>query len=350
MDADAVTSGVNSRKRKLSSSPINLFNDDSTASFSTEEATKISNSLPQPGDDELSRLQHAKSISKPPIFLPNPFSKGIGKFTIPQPHATAIKQLHRALTTTLAGVAWGEGEEDPIRRMYGFLPGQRSRLLDKYGIKIQRVESTNDEEHAQATGTTASTDLVLPKHHDTGDVVGDDSPPYNRTNSNPQNNTSTMPISKGMLDALQTITKQVRALVPGPYKQFTTLENLIAVQPNLHNGAVFLPLHLDFPRCDGFGVVIVTVAVSGSGHVVLLDEGDTDEDEWKAWSFPLRSQQPPIDSTTTEAYIMCCDARNKCLHGVLCHEGSSQRETLNLRYGLHSAEFAYQEVDRHWPD
>ena len=43
----------------------------------------------------------------------------------------------------------------------------------------------------------------------------------------------------------------------------------LALQPNAHAGNRHLPRHLDWPRHDGFGVVIVTVAVRGAGTVVL---------------------------------------------------------------------------------
>ena len=58
-----------------------------------------------------------------------------------------------------------------------------------------------------------------------------------------------------------------------------TDKDLIAVQPNrLHIKAPYLPLHLDFPGNDGFGVIIVvTVAIQGSGTIVVVDEGDNDD-------------------------------------------------------------------------
>ena len=55
-----------------------------------------------------------------------------------------------------------------------------------------------------------------------------------------------------------------------------TLDNLVAIQPNLHNGAGYLPLHLDCPLNDGFGVVIVTVAITDDADIVLVDEGDAE--------------------------------------------------------------------------
>ena len=39
-------------------------------------------------------------------------------------------------------------------------------------------------------------------------------------------------------------------------------------------GARHLPCHLDWPRNDGFGVVIVTVAVKCAATVLLRDDGD----------------------------------------------------------------------------
>jgi hypothetical protein len=38
----------------------------------------------------------------------------------------------------------------------------------------------------------------------------------------------------------------------------------MSLQPNLHNGATHLPPHLDFPLHDGFGVVIVTIQMTGT--------------------------------------------------------------------------------------
>lgn len=82
---------------------------------------------------------------------------------------------------------------------------------------------------------------------------------------------------------------------------------------------------------------------------MLIDDGDDDDDdatqqEHKSYAFELKEK---------ESYILCGDARNKCVHGVLCSIGNDdeslcQRETLNLRYGLHSVEFAQTEIDQHW--
>jgi hypothetical protein len=97
-------------------------------------------------------------------------------------------------------------------------------------------------------------------------------------------------------------------------------------QPNCHNGTDHLPLHLDEPGFEGFGVVVVTVAVEGgTAKIVLLDEGGDDETEVeRAWSFDLQEG---------EAYVIAADARNKCLHGVWA-EKAPHRKSLNLRFGI----------------
>lgn len=94
---------------------------------------------------------------------------------------------------------------------------------------------------------------------------------------------------------------------------------------------------------EGFGVVIVTVVIRGGGTIVLVDEGDDGTDEQVAsWSFPCHAGS---------AWLLSSHARNKASHGVLAD--GPNRESLNLRFGLHAAdeggEFsAYEEVDRHW--
>ena len=290
-------------------------------------------------DPERHRLvvAHA-SAAKTTCFLPDPGSNGVGKFLLgDEKHARALKALfYLIVAKVVGGVTWGEGEEeDPRRRMYGFMPHQR-RALVKAGIKIQKDGAQDEHEHEDALHR-ASIDLVFPRHDNNN----------NNNNNNKVDDqeakTTDLVLDGSVYDALVAITAQVQALVPAPYKKFATIDQLIAAQPNLHNGASYLPAHLDFPRMDGFGVVIVTFSVRGSGVIVLMDDGDDDTEEPTSFSFELEEN---------ESYILCGDARNKCVHGVLCSENQKEcrRETLNLRYGLHSAEFAKDEVDQHWPE
>lgn len=61
---------------------------------------------------------------------------------------------------------------------------------------------------------------------------------------------------------------------------------------------------------DGFGIVIVTLAMKGSAEIVLVDEGDDDEGTL-SWSFELQKG---------EMYVLSDNSRNKvgmdrCLFG-----------------------------------
>ena len=125
--------------------------------------------------------------------------------------------------------------------------------------------------------------------------------------------------------------------------------SLIAYQTNLHNGAKHLGAHLDAPLHEGFGKVIVTVAVRGSATILLIGKGTggDDEGEQPAWRFRVEEG---------EAYVLSGNARNACLHAVLADDGGTggggggHRESLNLRFGIHTVEEAERDIKRHWPD
>jgi hypothetical protein len=90
---------------------------------------------------------------------------------------------------------------------------------------------------------------------------------------------------------------------------------------------------VDWPRHDGFGVIIITVAVRGAGTVVLEDRaGDL-----------VRFELPE-----GHAYCLAGAARHAWLHGVV---GSDpERESLDLRFGLHSYARARANVYEGWTD
>lgn len=299
-------------------------------------------------DPERLRLERAHATaSSDLLFLPHSDSTGVGKFcltTQQRQHdiCKAMKDLFRTIVKHIArngsgggGVTWDEGphNKDPRRRMYGFLPRKRQVLLAA-GIKIQKEGAHNEEEH-DYTLQDASVDILFQdkmKLEDHSEL--DDS----------KRESSSLIVDTCLYDALVAITLRVQKLVPEKYKEYVTMDQLVAAQPNLHNGANYLPAHLDFPRSDGFGVVIVTVAIQGHGDIILIDDGDEGtNDQPVSYSFPMKEN---------ECYILCGDARNKYVHGVLCSATKStcQRETLNLRYGLHSPEFARAEVDQYWPE
>ena len=109
---------------------------------------------------------------------------------------------------------------------------------------------------------------------------------------------------------------------------------VVALQPNLLNDNSHLPLHYDIPRQDGFGVVIATIVMAGGGHIIIVDPED---DVPKSFSFPAEEG---------DIYLLSGRVRNMCLHGVFA--SCAERESLNLRFGMHTAAFARSEVEDHW--
>mmetsp|Transcript_19143 Transcript_19143/g.42742 ORF Transcript_19143/g.42742 Transcript_19143/m.42742 type:complete len:114 (-) Transcript_19143:30-371(-) len=82
---------------------------------------------------------------------------------------------------------------------------------------------------------------------------------------------------------------------------------------------------------------------SNSSSLRAVQFGST---EVRSWAFTLRPG---------EFYVLSGPARNKCCHGVVCLEDDDfpgfdkgGRQSLNLRFGVHSEQQAYDEVDRHW--
>lgn len=127
-------------------------------------------------------------------------------------------------------------------------------------------------------------------------------------------------------NAVETLITSLKMALP---EQEYTLDmrQLVAIQPNLHNGAPFLKAHMDFPLHDGFGKTIVTVAVSGSATILLYGPYDEDkQDHEGVWRFRLEQG---------ECYCMSGLARTNCLHAVYA-EGEEDRTSLNLRFGLYS--------------
>lgn len=115
--------------------------------------------------------------------------------------------------------------------------------------------------------------------------------------------------------------------------QFLQYEHLIAAQPNLHSGRALLPVHLDDPRKDGFGLIILTICMEGAGTILLRD-------------FKGVKRGFAMKLGAGEAYMLSGNARDACAHGVLADEEGApsdendhvrgvERESLNLRFGLH---------------
>ena len=154
-------------------------------------------------------------------------------------------------------------------------------------------------------------------------------------------------LPEGFDAALARLCARVAKEVPAAYRSAVSPDQLVAAQPNLHNGQRYLKPHLDEPLHDGFGVVIVTVAVRGAAHVLLQSSSAADGEGLAPADADAAARRCfRLDAEACEAYVLSGAARNTCLHGVLSVEGSEARESLNLRFGLHSAEPG---ADSAWP-
>jgi hypothetical protein len=327
------------KRKRLEEEEKNYHQKDGINSRETQPSRKMQCDYTYQDHPEFQVLQAAWKESRPGILLPDTGNRGsgMGKFCISNDLCSSKDQqeidvfallldLHKRISRQVpSGVTWGEVAdegEDPRRRRYAFLPGQRKKLSES-GITIQAEGSVNKQEHNYTMSPQASIDIVW-KHN--GEITVTE---------------TYLECSSDTYRALEKVTNHIQELVSKTYKHFVTMENLVALQPNHHNGAKFLPAHLDFPRADGFGVVIATVCmrnIKGSS-VILIDDGDEGEMPM-SWNMLLKNG---------DCYILSGDSRNKCRHGILSEE-NGDRETLNLRYGLHSEEMAREEVDQYWPD
>jgi hypothetical protein len=228
-------------------------------------------------------------------------------------HATICSKLGHTLT------GWGGiGDTSGRLRGYGYLPGQPAFAKQHFAESHAMKEYSGDEaERDRAANRRAS--ILL----DSSDVPD------------------------GFASALSRLLDALRPRLPPRYRRFASADQLVAAQPNLHRGKAYLKAHLDEPLNDGFGLLIVTLAVRGDAKI-LIRARPFEED-------PAKRSEVCFDLARGQAYALSGDARNVCLHGVLAEGGSDERESLNLRFGLHTREkddefSAWREVERHWPD
>lgn len=214
--------------------------------------------------------------------------------TIPTEHFTALQSLHQGIiqqADTHSWSSWSGDPKDPRRRAFGILPdtlGSEESIRQKLDISMPWSTDNRDGERVQNQQATVLL-KVLPK---------------------------------GVKEALEWLCQTMIKSVKDPdLRPYLCYDNLIAAQPNLHKGRSLLPIHVDHPLKDGFGIIIVTIGMVGNGTILFQDFGDTRKAK-------LRVQQG-------QAYMISGTARNACAHGVLADVEWSQRESLNLRFGVH---------------
>lgn len=192
------------------------------------------------------------------------FPIGCGVAEITEAQLEAMRELCENIVEKLHDmVPWGDGWVDKKQRGYGLVP-EHSKWKDtgsivKQGILMHDVDSSFSSVKKVKRAARDKHNFTIKKS-------------FTDVELNPE-----------QLEALHAIIELVKGILHAPQnaphlQQYelnsVDLSELVAIQPNIHNGDDYLPLHLDNPRHDGFGVVIVTLALWGSGDVVLVDDGD----------------------------------------------------------------------------
>jgi hypothetical protein len=297
-----------------------------------------------------------------------------------EPQLERLREMFlRIREVTQRSVAWGDGILDNKERSYATVP-RLSRWksvedISSQGILFMDLESSISKDPVVRAA-------AIKKHRMTKDKAF-----------------VSLDCSADEEQTLQAIVLETCAIMNSgdaaetllPYeKESVSLENLVALQLNVHNKDDFMPLHVDDPRYDGFGIVLVTVALWGSAEIVLVDDGDQENTvhnievqngEGRVGFSNLPPGKPSVGSKSWvfalnpgQLYVLSGHSRTKCAHGVVVigtdseggkrmrkkdAEGMSTtkqrrdivkmgRVSLTLRFGLHSAEQAHEDIDSHW--
>lgn len=286
--------------------------------------------------------------------------QGCMKGCVSENDLNVLRGLCRTLARTSGNkrlISWGDGLVDTKKKCFATIKQSQYKtvcevvatnilLHDAHGLPTDSVQEQRKRslKHVQAMQSFVQLDLKADEICALGNIITD----------------------------VRTWTRSyVRS---GQLKQYEAdsvqLHNLAAIQPNLHCGSDFLPLHLDNPRHDGFGIVIITVALWGSADIVIVDEGDptpgvaptnlpAEEQSQASLESILEAQSWAFTLSPGEFYVLSGHARNKCAHGVCvtanqtpveCHlkPPTPGRSTLTLRFGIHSSSQAEEDIDKHW--
>lgn len=302
-------------------------------------------------DEMLREARPAKFIDSGAVDASQcPEIAGLARFTLDETTFAALESLHGVVVERLRRdrrlTAWaGVSEGDGRQRGYAFLPPSMGRFgktkLEQAGVKFHSANKTG--RYAAADEAANWRSCVRLRESD---------------------------LSDDHRRALEAIAAKVRAIVPSKYKKLADTAHIEAIQPNLHNGLDHLPPHIDYPLNDGFGVIIVTLSVKSDANILLLpDRAACNENHGASMTKPSlttprrhrnkrRTASRACCSFSTKpyffevkrgmVYVLAGPARNNCDHGVVCSlpatrfstermNDNRDRESLNLRFGLHSA-------------
>lgn len=251
--------------------------------------------------DELGRVQNRDTSKFAGL-------QGLVKQTPTLQQQRVLKQLCESIKKQVPKenmVAWAGTDNDSTRLRAMAFPSQRAlNQLHNSGVRLCNPHKTGrDAEKDEIANRNACTVL-------------------NDTVWNEETKEAVVGLVQSLKEAL-------------PNEDSLDIHKLIAVQPNLHNGAPFLKAHMDYPLHDGFGKAIVTFAIHGNATILLYGPyNDEIQDHEGVWRFPLKEG---------ECYCLTGLARTNCLHAVYAKD-EEERESLNLRFGLYSVDDLNKEV------
>ena len=288
--------------------------------------------------------------------LPSCFH-GLGKCTLDTNDFKSFQELHTTIQRKAKQwTSWSGSPSDPRKRVFGFLPPSFLGLTPNEVEFIKgKLDVTMPQQHAvpalPSSGTTNKQSITFDHLNQDPDeerqrnkramvdldendslfdkVVGEDG------NANGNNETN-------LKRAINNLLEKLRPYAPRHIQPYLSLKCLVAAQPNLHCGRHLLPAHFDHPLKDGFGICIVTVAIKGNARVFLeesttstgsLSSSTTNKEEVKEGAYGV------ISVKEGEAYMLSGPVRNQCTHGVLADIDCGDRESLNLRFGIHGVKF-----------
>lgn len=360
-------------------------NDEEEAAANQAAAIEALKSIPQEDveraaadatRDTIDDWPQMKAGAPPPSWL-----RGLGpSTTIPETHLSALQNLHNIILQMIPTAnlsSWSGSPQDPRRRAFGFLPGtlgyNLAQTSSMSGDGILDISRPWREREILAGGD----DRDESGDDDGGGKVGLKHDTDSETEERIRNERAMalLPsdqLPNGIEDAIEHVCSLFRGILLAQGKiemkheedaslaananpplsqlaDFLHYRCLVAAQPNLHNGRELLPMHLDHPKKDGFGVVIVTIGMSGAGSILLQASSSIAENDGKAGDVTTSTDKQDdnnhesIRSITMrlepgQAYMLADRARDACIHGVLADPDAADRNSLNLRFGMHDVD------------
>ena len=269
-----------------------------------------------------SSMQHWPKLSDD-VATPE-WIQGLGvATTVPTNHMEALRRLHEHIKEQAKSswASWSGSPDDPRRRAFGVLPdtlGSRDDVRDFLDIS---TPWTSKDQTITTRGNTNGADDERTRNHK-AIVLLDNLPDGCREAIEWLCRTLKKHIISPKMIEQNPDSSNSNDNQTLPLQDYLLYDQLVAAQPNLHCGRDLLPIHVDHPLKDGFGIIIVTISMVGSGTILIQNHMGT-----KKRTMPVGQGQ---------AYMLSGMARNACAHGVVAtaSEGGT-RESLNLRFGLH---------------